>query len=125
MSLDDADVVGSLSKGWGIFCATCPHLYKGIELSLDGCVKVGCGGPIRGLDFPDYDGVIPRASFGDICLVCGRPESSTLVFVKGKHTFSLCDEHKRSLDVITNSDVKLTPIISSVGHVRHKRESID
>lgn len=120
--MDSASIMESLRKGWGIFCSTCPHLYTGLDLSMDGCVKVGCGGPLRALDFPDYEGVIPRESFGAICLVCGRPDVSMLVFVKGKHTFSLCVEHERSLDVLESPDVKLTPIIA---HAPDKRESID
>jgi len=54
------------------------------------------------MTFPEYQGVIPREHFIEICLICGNPEPRTGVVIRGRHAFSLCQTHHQALELLKN-----------------------
>jgi hypothetical protein len=75
----------AMATGVSFVCAHCEKFWWGVDRKLDGCKahheKRKCGGPIKGLAFPEYVGPL-NGHLQNFCFVSGQP--STAVFV-GKH----------------------------------------
>ena len=128
-----AQILQSLSQGFNIVCATCPHLYRNdLEKSNShsnpkcyvgsrGCTHSflgDCAGPIFGKDFPLYAGPIPVERMTEICLVCGTPENLKLaVYSNGKHRYSLCQKDRRALELFPSVTTASIPPIVDEFHV--------
>ena len=113
-------ITAMVNQGFNIFCSTCPLLHEAKAKGASGCKESvsSCGGPLRGLTFPDYKGPVSRDRFNEICLVCGSFENlRQAVYVQGKHTFSLCHEHRKAIEVLPSLNVTLHPIIAPIGGV--------
>ena len=95
MAIDPVKVAAAVAGGTSPVCATCKHYWRGQDKGLDRCVKQRheCGGPIRGLDFPLYDGPMTEDRMMTWCFMCAA-EASYGVRVKGTHrVFGLCAKH--------------------------------
>lgn len=117
MAITRQDIEKSLANGYNIFCATCVNLYQGREKGVNGCVEAlnnECSGPLKVDTFPKYDGLIPRERFDEICLLCGDPDITLQVIVKGKHEFSLCHNDRKALEVLIGKDIAVSPILVPV-----------
>lgn len=88
----------AMADGAPLTCASCRHFHEGNGF----CGRANtCGGPARGLDFPDYDGPVPSDKFTTWCLVCGGGSPAYLIVLgEGKKRFALCKKHKNVYDHI-------------------------
>jgi len=97
--MQESSISEALKAGMPITCASCPLLHEGNGQ----CGKTKCGGPGKGLDFPDYAGPIPRELLVERCLVCGSGEVNHLIL--GLPTkFSLCEAHKNVYAYVGQDD---------------------
>ena len=116
MGISQDKIQRQLDQGYNIFCATCVHHHNYLEKGLVGCHESSikeCGGPFAAKDFPEYQGVIPREKFKDICLICGSPNEITrAIYVQGSHVFSLCHRDRKAIEVLPSLNVTIHPIIA-------------
>lgn len=67
------DVVEKKKMSW--VCAHCVKLWRSLAKGQKKCEAAlqnkGCGGPIVGLAYPEYEGVLTRESMVNYCFVCG------------------------------------------------------
>lgn len=93
--ITDQMVQEALSNKVSFVCATCRKFWKGAERG-EQCeaFKEGkpCGGPIVGLDFPEYDGMMTRSSLAGHCFVCGN-ESDGVMERSGGKLVGFCKRH--------------------------------
>lgn len=54
-----------------------------------------CAGPLSGLDYPHYDGIL-KGNLHSVCFVCGEPATGALR-PKGGQLIGVCDKHKEAL----------------------------
>ncbi len=80
------------TSGLSMVCSTCSKYAKGVELGLDRCTaKDGCGSPIIGDTFHEYEG--PITDFVRYCFVCGEKPTKA-IRVKGHvRVLAACDVH--------------------------------
>lgn len=93
----------AMSQGAPLTCATCRHYHVGEGL----CHHDECGGPAKGLDFPSYNGLIPKDAFVQRCLVCGSPPAFLIMMGEDKARFSLCEEHEKIYDSVEAAPGKI------------------
>ncbi len=92
----------SLRQGYAFPCAMCTKLYWGKERGLDQC-QAGyenkeCGGPLAGLGFPEYEGLLSRSAIASHCFRCGDRAAKVVEGNKGPGFVGVC---KRHLPVLT------------------------
>lgn len=81
----------AMAAGLPVTCATCYHYHRGNPF----CDQP-CGGPGMGLDFPCYNGPIPKEKFVERCLICGGDRIAFhIILGEGKTKYSLCKKHSR------------------------------
>lgn len=117
MGISQDKIQRELDRGFNIFCATCVHHHNFLDKDLEGCHESSikaCGGPFASKDFPEYLGVIPRDMFREICLICGSPGPSMAIYVNGKHTFSLCPNDEKAIEVLPSMNMTIRPIIAPI-----------
>ena len=92
--MDPIKVALAVQGGLSPICATCNKYWKAREQNVpDGrCLAVdGCGGPLVGDDFHEYEG--PMTDFSRWCFVCGE-DAHAVVSVKGKNRLiGVCSKH--------------------------------
>lgn len=94
----------AMAQGAPITCATCRHFHIGNKH----CGKSECGGPGVGLDFPLYDGPIPRDKFVERCLICGSGEVKYhIAATTDQDKFSLCRKHRKVYNHVGAAEGKL------------------
>jgi hypothetical protein len=72
----------AVAEGYSVVCATCRKYHEAKARGLDQCLaEDGCGSPIVGDTFHEYDG--PITDFLRFCFVCGDPAAKG-VRVKGR-----------------------------------------
>lgn len=83
-----------------IFCATCVKFKEGRAqgLPLPECTSRKCGSPIARMDFPDYEGPIPKANFAQWCFVCGGNSDMGVRVQGSRKVFGICTAHAPMLD---------------------------
>jgi hypothetical protein len=113
MGITQDTIERELLAGFNIFCATCSFHHEALDKGLYSCIEKTCGGPLKGLSFPTYNGPIPRDRFKDICLLCGSPEDlKRAIYVQGQHIFSLCHKDRNAIEVLPSLNVTIHPIIA-------------
>lgn len=89
------------ARGYPFACCSCVKLHQARALGhKDGCMALlrgeNCGSPLRGNDFPLYEGPLGNPFPVGICFVCGKP-SEELVRTKRKplaKPVGVCGAHR-------------------------------
>ena len=96
--LDSEKISEARAKGVCFTCAMCTLWYKGVKMKLrlwDGterCAAVnGCGGPLSGGSFEEYDGPL-KGYLVKFCYVCGSrtPEHALAAKVPNSQKIGCC-----------------------------------
>ena len=91
-------------KGASVVCATCHHYWDAREKGVPGtgCTsRSGCGSPMAGDTFYDYDGPLTREHLAEHCFVCNHPGEYALVVVGRSHRVGVCELH---LDLVVSRE---------------------
>jgi hypothetical protein len=115
MPLDPFLVEAAVRSGLSAVCATCRRYWEGRERGLPEprcTAQSGCGSPLAGGDFHEYDG--PITEFDRWCFVCSG-DSKYGVRAKGKkRLFGVCEEHVRLLHDLKPVDAQVSaPILKT------------
>lgn len=98
MSKDAVKIALAVQGGLSPVCATCTKFWDARERNVpDGkCLAVdGCGGPLSGDDFHEYDG--PITDFTRWCFMCGA-DSKFAIQADGRvRQIGICENHVRTL----------------------------
>lgn len=81
-------------------CKTCKWYMKAQELELESCFDVTgkfCAGPLAGMDYPNYAGILTESQMKNLCFVCGKPAKYGLKPKMGKRILGVCEEHFKIL----------------------------
>ena len=74
--------------------------------------RVDCGGPMRGMAFPYYDGPL-KGQLQNRCFVCGHKPDAVAVATKGGGRVGVCKKHLEFLSTYTRPGEK-PPFITHV-----------
>jgi hypothetical protein len=91
-------------KGTSVVCATCTHYWKARDRGIPGtsCLGVpGCGSPMAGDVFHDYDGPLPETHLESHCFICNHPSDYALLVVGKKRMIGVCETH---LDLVVSRE---------------------
>ena len=91
-------VAHARAQGVVFTCAMCVNFWKARAAGLDECRSLlpgACSGPLRGSDYPHYDGVL-KGHLHNACFVCGAPPQGVLK-PKGGQYIGACNKHKEAL----------------------------
>jgi len=111
MPLNVLDIRSVVAKGVSSVCATCSRFWKGRDVGLPfpSCTaERPCGGPIAGLDFPEYDG--PLTEFDRFCFVCGGTGVYGVKIPNRTKVIGMCRPHLSLLDRLCVEDEGTSPI---------------
>jgi hypothetical protein len=90
------------SSGMSYVCSLCSKWLRAKDKGLDKCeASVGgrsCGGPMAGMVFPEYEGVLERADFASFCFVCGKPSTAGIRVPNEFRMLGVCEEHLKMFD---------------------------
>ena len=107
------DVLKARQMGFSFVCSLCTNLHKMFDCKLNSCSEVAqvgnCSGPLRGNDFPSYNGPLRDGQadyMGKFCFVCGTEKIDGVVKTAGQKVFGICKEHK---DIFTFSSENERP----------------
>lgn len=106
MPLNPAKVGLAVQGGLSIICATCNRYWEGRERGLPGslCTSTsGCGSPLAGDDFHDYDG--PITDLTRWCFMCGSEASYAVQSPPSVRLFGVCEEHTKALSELRPVDM--------------------
>lgn len=78
-----------------IFCSTCTRAKPGRNPI---CNAKRCGSPFARLDFPEYQGPIPKHVWSSWCFVCGNASDAAVQVHGSERYFGICMEHMPWLD---------------------------
>jgi len=92
IKMDTRELQLAIASGLSMVCATCKKWAEGAEQGSEKCTaKSGCGSPIAGDTFHEYDG--PITDFLRFCFVCGQPATKG-IRVKGHvRLIGACNTH--------------------------------
>ncbi len=99
MPLDLNKVKSLVADGLSPVCATCSRYWEGRERGLAAplCTAARpCGGPVAGMDFPEYDG--PITNFEKQCFVCGSTATLGIKLPTRERVVGICKPHVGVLD---------------------------
>jgi hypothetical protein len=93
LPLDQNKIALAMASGLSAICATCTKYWEAQERGSPSCgTKTGCGSPLVGDDFHEYDGPM-KGSLHLWCFVCGE-KSRFGIRVKGKlNVVGACEKH--------------------------------
>lgn len=95
MQFQDAFSARALSlkaRGFSAVCSLCRHMHRADAVGNDQCGKT-CGSPLYGLDFPEYDGPVPRSALSKACFVCGQPSNAGAIRPGWRGMVGVCSAH--------------------------------
>ena len=98
MPLDPHLVEAAVKSGLSTVCATCRRYWEGRERGLPEprCTsRSGCGSPLAGGDFHEYDG--PISEFDRWCFVCAGEAKYGVRARDKRRLFGVCETHVRML----------------------------
>lgn len=124
MPVNPAKIALAVQGGLATVCATCQRYWEARDRGVPGdkCTsKTGCGSPLAGDDFHDYDG--PIADFSQWCFICGEDPVSFLESPGSTRIFGVCERHKPLLASL--SPVGLEPPQQVVVRDNGKRKLAD
>lgn len=118
MPLDPHLVEAVVRSGLSMVCATCRKYWEGRERGLPEprCTsKTGCGSPLAGGDFHEYEG--PITEFDRWCFVCAGEAKYGVRARDKRRLFGVCKEHVRLLhDLKPVNNVEVAdPVLKSSG----------
>lgn len=117
MPLDPYLVEAAVRSGLSAVCATCRRYWEGRERGLPEprCTsKTGCGSPLAGGDFHEYDG--PLVEFDRWCFVCSADARYGVRARDKRRVFGVCEKHVRLLhDLKPTNSVVADPVLKSDG----------
>jgi hypothetical protein len=88
----EADIRLAIASGLSMVCATCAKWQAAHEKGLEKCLaQDGCGSPIVGDTFHEYDG--PITDFLRFCFVCGNPATKGIRVHGHVRLIGACDKH--------------------------------
>jgi hypothetical protein len=96
--VDQTKIRLAVLSGLSLICATCTKFARAIEkgsMREDGSVRClavdGCGSPIVGDTFHEYEG--PITDFLRFCFVCGNPAQKGVAVKGHRRVIGACNEH--------------------------------
>lgn len=87
----------AVRSGLSFVCATCRKYWMGIDAGRGRCLGTHCGSPLKGLSFPEYDGLLTTERFADWCFVCGAKSEYGVVLSDTNVVCGLCARHLQML----------------------------
>lgn len=103
--MNSARIGLAVQGGLSVVCATCSKYWRARDVGMPepSCLaKDGCGSPLKGGDFHEYEG--PISDFGRWCFVCGE-EASHGVRVSGRvRSVGMCNRHLSYLTELRSVD---------------------
>ncbi len=98
----------SLREGYAFPCAMCVKLYWGKDQGLATCragvEKKECGGPLAGLGYPEYEGMLTRSAIANHCFRCGKSASKIVEGNHGPGYVGVCKRHLPMLTRVMQTD---------------------
>ena len=94
MPIGPQDVAAAVGRGLSIICATCQKYWQARDNQVPGdrCTSSGgCGSPIAGDTFHEYDG--PITQFDRWCFVCGDIATHALRVKTHVRVIGCCERH--------------------------------
>ena len=117
MPLDFHLVEAAVRSGLSTVCATCRRYWEGRERGLPEprCTsRTGCGSPLAGGDFHEYDG--PITEFDRWCFVCSADAKYGVRARDKRRLFGVCEAHVRLLhDLKPVNAAVMDPVLRSGG----------
>lgn len=112
MALGPERIQSAVKDGYAFPCAMCEHLHWGLDRGLKRCKaavddKV-CGGPLTGLGFPEYQGVMTRDAIARHCFKCGDRANKIVEGNKGPGLVGVCNRHLPILSRVMETTAKLS-----------------
>lgn len=110
-------VTAAMREGYSFPCSMCENLHvakdRGLDQCMAGILGKECGGPLAGLGFPEYTGVLSRESIAKLCFRCGAPASKIVEGNQGPGLVGVCKRHLPVLSrVMETGDDPWKPITS-------------
>ena len=88
-------VMREVALGTSFVCASCVHFWTAKDRKLEGCMAVHqgikCAGPLKGMGFPNYKGVM-EGFLNQACFVCGNSPDA-LVLTPDQRSVGVCSSH--------------------------------
>lgn len=101
MAVSPIQVAQAVRNGLSAVCATCTRYWEARDRGLPEpqCLaKNGCGSPIRGDTFSEYNG--PLRDFSKWCFVCAQPAHAGIRVRGHTRLMGVCQEHTRLLQTL-------------------------
>ena len=96
-----------MAGGLAFVCAMCERMERGIGQGETVCeaalLERPCGGPVVGMGFPQYDGMLTKAQLGGLCFRCGNTAVGGFETPQG--LVGVCAEHHADIQ-----NRKLVPV---------------
>ena len=86
------------AEGVVFTCAMCINFWRARASGAHECAAITptpCAGPLRGKDYPHYEGVL-KGHLHNACFVCGAPPVGVLKPKDGQ-LIGVCERHRESL----------------------------
>lgn len=79
-------------------CLKCARAYEDARDNnkpFNGCGRYDCGSPLRGLDFPHYEGPLLSGSLAlaNYCFICGNQSNATISVNNSLRRLGMCKYH--------------------------------
>jgi hypothetical protein len=79
LTQDPRSLAHTRETGVSAVCSHCKRYWEGRALRAPSCTAtLACAGPLGGLDFPEYEGVLTELDLASFCLMCGAPAAATM-----------------------------------------------
>lgn len=117
MPMDPVSVAAAVSEGYSPICATCEHFWNARDRGLSIC-GMRCGGPLGGLDFPEYKGPMTAERMAQWCFMCAREASYGVRVLGTGRVFGVCQEHLEAVATLRSAskeDLEAWPKIELLG----------
>ena len=108
--VSEMDARLAVAAGLSVVCSTCKKWKDSVDRGLPKCLALdGCGSPIVGDTFHEYDG--PIVDFLRLCFVCGQP-STKGIRVKGHaRLIGACEKHVEYVVKMAPKEPRRLPLI--------------
>jgi hypothetical protein len=120
------DIASAMASGVAMVCSTCTRFWEGKERGLEQCTAVdGCGSPIIGDTFHEYDG--PITDFLRFCFVCGGAATKGIRVRDRRRVIGVCAGHADYVVTMAAKPVPLAlhrPVLSAEGRVILSKDGI-
>ena len=80
-----------ISTGLSAVCSWCEHWHNNKERNGEAACGQDCGGPQKGIVFPEYKGPW-KGNLARICFICGE-EPGAMAEINGRGMLGVCSKH--------------------------------